>query len=396
MIEALRKHESTGNTTYKQNVEVLTEMIFEKTAVANLEGEADAVRIMNVHKAKGLEAPIVFLAHPAKSVNPGGFLSKHIKREDQASKGYFTFTVKNGYQDKEIAIPLEWETHKAEELMYLTEEELRIIYVAATRAEKALIISSNGANKKNPWNILFEMENIEELEIPEPAAIEAQAISQELTLADFQSKTVSKNAWLDQSKRKTYDQWTPTKDKDYSKLITVERESGGGKDWGTLIHVVFEKAVQGHDLTHYIGIILNKYGIPAERAAEVKSYLQHFQTTELWADLQIADEVLTEVPFSLKIEKSHPLYRFITSNPEDKHPYYVKGTIDLIYKKNGTWIIVDYKTDRPKHDEDYEKLQAFYSSQLTFYKHAWEELTGEKVSQQCLYFLASNRITLMH
>ncbi|MDR7240120.1 UvrD-helicase domain-containing protein [Neobacillus drentensis] len=392
MLEALRKQEAAGKNTYKQVMEVLTELIFEKTVVVNLEEEADAVRIMNIHKAKGLEAPIVFLAHPSKSVSPESFLSQYIKREDHASKGYFTFTVKNGYANKEIAIPLEWVSYKAEELKYLTEEELRIIYVAATRAEQALIISSHAGNKKNPWNILFEMENIEEMELPEVEAFKMNSKSEVITLSEFQAKTVSKNAWLDQSKLISFEHWSPTKDKDYSELLTIERESGGGKDWGTLIHDVFEKAVQGYELSYYIKVSLSNYKLPIEREKEVTSYLQNFQNSLLWEELMTADEVLTEVPFTLKVEKGQALYSLITKNPEDKHPFYVKGTIDLIYKKNGSWNIVDYKTDRAKKVEDYEKLQAFYRSQLSFYKHAWEELTEESVSKELLYFLEPNKI----
>ncbi|MFJ5716947.1 UvrD-helicase domain-containing protein [Neobacillus sp. NPDC093127] len=392
VIEALRKQEAAGNTTYKQVLETLTEMIFEKTVVANLEEEADAVRIMNVHKAKGLEAPIVFLAHPAKAVSPESFLSKHIKREDLSSKGFFTFTVDTGYQSKEMAIPLNWAAHKAEELMYLSEEELRIIYVASTRAEKALIISANGGNKKNPWNTLLEMETIEELEIPELDTVERKNPQSEITLRDFQSKTNSKHVWIDLSSEKSYDLWTPTKGKDYSE-ITIERESGGGKDWGTLIHDVFEKAVQGCDLTHYLKTALNKFKLPVAREAEVETYLQNLKKSELWGNLQTAEEVLTEVPFTLKVEKGHKLYPLITKNPEDKHPFFVKGTIDLIYKRHGSWTIVDYKTDRAKNMEDYEKLQVFYSSQLAFYKGAWEAVTGEQVSEGFLYFLLPDRLT---
>ncbi|MFS0776747.1 hypothetical protein ABC255_12185 [Neobacillus sp. 3P2-tot-E-2] len=53
---------------------------------------------------------------------------------------------------------------------------------------------------------------------------------------------------------------------------------------------------------------------------------------------------------------------------------------------------MDYKTDRAKRKEDYERLQAFYSTQLSFYKQAWEELTKEKVSGESLYFLEPNTI----
>ncbi|WP_223590842.1 UvrD-helicase domain-containing protein [Neobacillus bataviensis] len=394
MIEALRKQEAEGNTTYKQVVDALTDMIFEKTVVANMEEEADAVRLMNVHKAKGLEAPIVFLAHPIKAVSPESFLSQHIKREDQQSIGYFTFSIENGYGNKEVAIPLEWELHKAEELKYLTEEELRIIYVAATRAEKALIISSNGGNKKNPWSILFEIEDMKELEIPEPVRLERSDASSAIKLSDYQSKTGSKNAWLEQSKQKTYDHWTPTKDKDYSE-ITIERESGGGKQWGTLIHDIFDKVVQGMDVSHYIKMAFNKFNLPVAREEEIKRYLDNFRSTPLWSDLQAAEEILTEVPFTFKVEKSQQHYSLITLDPDDTHRYYVNGIIDLIYKKNGTWRIIDYKTDRAKQHEDYEKLQVFYTSQLNFYKHAWEGLTGEKVEGVYLYFLEPNRLAAL-
>jgi ATP-dependent helicase/nuclease subunit A len=391
MMEALRKQESVGNTNYKQIIESLTKLLFEKTAVANMEEEADAVRVMNVHKAKGLEAPIVFLAHPAKQVNPESFLSQHIKREDNSSKGYFTFTVKNGFQDKEIAIPLNWETYKAEELVYLTEEELRIVYVAATRAEKALVISANGSNKKNPWSVLFEMENIEEVEIPEIESVE-NAAANEITFAEYQAKTVSKLAWLEQSKGKSFEHWTPTKDKDFSDVFEIEREAGGGKEWGTLIHDVFEKAVQGKDVSRYIKVALSSNNIPTSREDEVINYLTNLRTSELWDEIQTADEVLSEVPFTLKVEKKDSLYAQITKNPEYQHPFYVKGIIDLIYKKNSEWKIVDYKTDRAKRKEDYEKLQAFYCTQLSFYKQAWEEITKEKVKSKSLYFLEPNEI----
>lgn len=394
IIESLRKQEAEGNTTYKGVAQSLKELIFEKTAVANIEAEADAVRVMNVHKAKGLEAPIVFLVHPAKSVSPDSFLSRHIKREDHSSKGYFTFSVDKGFNNKkEIALPPDWESQRAEELRYLTEEELRIIYVAATRAEKALIISSNGNNKKNPWNVLFEMENIEELEVPDHDFYDENQPPQEITFSEFQGKTAGKGAWLEESKIKTYELWSPTKDKDYTE-ITLEREAGGGKEWGTVIHDVFEKLVQGHDVSEYIRIALNKNGLKEERAAEVYGYVSQFKESSLWGDLQTADAVLSEVPFTLKVEKGHKLYPLITANPHVEHPFFVKGTIDLIFKNHNGWTIADYKTDRLVNEEDYEKLQDFYRSQIAFYREAWEELTGEKVVGQCLYFLAPNRIFL--
>jgi ATP-dependent helicase/nuclease subunit A len=392
LLEKLRSLEAGGNTSYRKAVDALTDMIFEKIEVANLEEEADAVRVMNVHKAKGLEAKFVFLAHPVKIVNTEQYLNKHIKRDDQGSKGYYALRVPNGpFHFKDLAIPLEWENHKSEELHYLSEEELRILYVAATRAEHALIISSNGKNVKNPWKTLLDLTVIEELVVPELNPGTASLPVLDLTVQEYEAKISGKDVWLEFSKQKTYEHWAPTKDKEGIDF-TIERESGGGKDWGTVVHDIVEKAVKGYDLTNYIKQNLHKYNLPLEREAEVKRYLEQLKSSPLWNELSSADEVLSEVPFSLKVEQGHSLYRLITKDPEEKQPYFVKGIIDLIYKKDDVWTIVDYKTDRAKHDEDYEKLTDYYRDQLTFYQAAWEVMTGERVDGTYLYFLEVNQL----
>lgn len=385
IISALREQESNGNSTFRQIFERLTELVNEKTVVLNIEEDADAVRIMNVHKAKGLEAPIVFLAHPNKLVKPESFVNKHIKREDHFSKGYYTFSVRNGFQDKDLGIPKDWETVKEEELRYLTEEELRIIYVAATRAEKTLILSSSAKNNnKNPWNILFEIKNIVAIEPTVDEDNQAQSPIT-ITLNDFKEKTRDRLSWIEESKVKSYEHWSPTKDKDYSSVVTIEREEGGGMDWGTVVHEVLEKVVKGQDVSHYISASLKKNDIAPEKQEEVIDILRKFQQTDIWDGVTKAEVVLTEVPFTKKIVKGEPLSKWLEELESDN--VLVKGVIDLIFKTKDGWVLVDYKTDRPTSNEDFEKLAQFYSSQIQFYKEIWETLTGEKVVDEKLYFV---------
>lgn len=90
---------------------------------------------------------------------------------------------------------------------------------------------------------------------------------------------------------------------------------------GTLIHDVFEKAVQSHDVTKYIKAALTSNNISPSKEVEVITYLTNLRTSALWDEIQTADEVLTEVPFTLKVEKNDSLYAHITRNPEDKHPF---------------------------------------------------------------------------
>lgn len=385
IISALRKHESSGNSTFKQIFERFIEMVYEKTVVLNIEEDEDAVRIMNVHKAKGLEAPIVFLAHPAKQVKPEAFLNKHIKRDDSHSKGYYAFTVRNGFQDKELALPPSWDEWKEEELRYLREEETRIIYVAATRAEKALIISSSGKNNKNPWNILLENEVQEEVGIDSPPTKPALKISKEIDLADYVEKTEEKFAWLTDGRLKSYDFWSPTKDKDYSSVVSIEREEGGGLNWGTAVHEVLEKVIQGVDVTSFIRTVLKKHEICDDKEEELMQIIRRFQQSSVWEAVTTAEEVLTEVPFTKIVSKGEPLFRWIENAESDT--VHVKGVIDLAYKIGSGWVIVDFKTDRPANKEDFLKLEQFYDSQIGFYHEIWEHMTGEKVVGKQLYFV---------
>jgi ATP-dependent helicase/nuclease subunit A len=388
ILEALRNQERVGQTTYKQAFQLLSEMIFEKTTVLNIEEDADAVRVMNIHKAKGLEARVVFLAHPAKFVDQESFLTRHIKRKEDASKGYFSFTVKKGFQRKDIAFPLNWAELKKEELAYLTAEELRILYVAATRPEQALVISSSAkGNKNNPWNLLLELPDIEEFPLEKMEEDKVEEAHEVITLEDYETHAEEKLLWLEERKEKSFDYWSPTKEKDYSNVVTIEREAGGGKDWGTIIHDVFEKVVQDQDVTNYIPTLLSKYAVPIEKKAEVYKAVEILKQSDFWKELLVAEQVLTEVPFMLEVNKYHPLYHFVSKSEAVSHPILVKGVIDLVYKIDNVWKIVDYKTDHPKEAEHYKDLRDFYQDQIHFYKNAWEFMTGEKVVSEKLFFV---------
>jgi ATP-dependent exoDNAse (exonuclease V) beta subunit len=62
-------------------------------------------------------------------------------------------------------------------------------------------------------------------------------------------------------------------------------------------------------------------------------------------------------------------------------PGVVAGAIDLVFRNDNGWSIVDYKTDRISSEE----LVARYRAQLQAYVDAWETLTGESVSEPVFY-----------
>ena len=60
----------------------------------------------------------------------------------------------------------------------------------------------------------------------------------------------------------------------------------------------------------------------------------------------------------------------------------IQGIADCAFLENGELVVVDYKTDRLKTEEDFRRK---YSSQVLLYKKALEQSTGYKVKETLLY-----------
>ena len=67
----------------------------------------------------------------------------------------------------------------------------------------------------------------------------------------------------------------------------------------------------------------------------------------------------------------------------------VQGVIDCAFLEDGCWVLLDYKTD---HVEDPEAFCETYRPQLTWYADALEKLTGRKVREKYLYALSTGQV----
>ncbi len=114
------------------------------------EAATDAVRIMSIHKSKGLEFPIVFLAD----------LSHEFNREDTRSAVLMDDTLLIGSNIVDTASKAYYSgmAHTALSLKakrQMIAEEMRVLYVAMTRAKEMLIMSYCGARLSSAlkkWN----------------------------------------------------------------------------------------------------------------------------------------------------------------------------------------------------------------------------------------------------
>ncbi|SDI52825.1 UvrD-helicase domain-containing protein [Natribacillus halophilus] len=367
---------SEGETWYKTWLE-------QKQRSLEQNVEKDAVRVMNVHKAKGLEAPVVFLANPSGYQNNEDKINVHIQRKNQAAEGYVLFEKPHGpYQKKTIGRPLNWAEAKSEEITFQDKEEFRLLYVAATRAERMLIISSSSDNSKNCWQPLLDIQETEIFHLQEP------------TQSEVRTNTIIHKQRIENARNNEHDadkamreliteEWSPTKDKEQP-LPAIAREEGGGTERGTFIHQVLEQVVKGRNVQRFIPNLAHQQGFTEKQIKQAFKIVEQFQNSTVYHELQNAQAVYTEWPFNLELTPHDEGYSDLFGS--DQTNKRLKGYIDLVYLTEDGWKIIDYKTDRYEKEEEKEKLEAFYQDQLDYYKIIWEVIMGEEVHAAELYF----------
>ncbi|MEK4228472.1 helicase-exonuclease AddAB subunit AddA [Solibacillus sp. FSL H8-0538] len=129
--------------------------------IAKSIGEGDnVVRLVTIHSSKGLEFPVVFVADMAHRFNTKDFHGKYIFDQD------FGLAVKAiDPIERIIATSLPFLALKEKKMAKMKAEEMRILYVAMTRAKERLILVGSVKNwekKKAQWDL---MQNIAANEI---------------------------------------------------------------------------------------------------------------------------------------------------------------------------------------------------------------------------------------
>jgi ATP-dependent helicase/nuclease subunit A len=140
LYDRARQYEQTsfrGLFRFLRFIERMMERGDDLGAARALGEQEDVVRIMTIHSSKGLEFPVVFMAGMARNFN-----MTDIRKSYMLDKEY-GFAAKYVNAEKRISYPsLPQIAFKQKKRMEMLAEEMRVLYVAMTRAKERLFISA--------------------------------------------------------------------------------------------------------------------------------------------------------------------------------------------------------------------------------------------------------------
>ena len=333
---------------------------------------ANAVQLMNLHQVKGLEARVVFLIDPTDVYDRA--IELHVDRSGDQSRGHFIITKKWGQGKKVLATPPGWEDYEQEEKQFQSAEKLRLLYVAATRAQRMLIVGYRQTDKgiiKGPWRELASRAS-DPLPMPEEMAASPLAAPPPAArlFAEAQAEIAAR---FDAARQASYSVLPITKiaHNNHAELVRAEEGLGKGMSWGRVLHRLFEAMLRDEliDIRLYAENLLKDEERDVVELTEVMRVVEAVQSSPLWQRVKSADERYVEIPFALEV----PAAELGLGGPLDT---LLHGTIDLVFREGSTWYIVDYKSDSTRGRID--ALVSYYEGQVRHYAKFWSRLTNQE------------------
>ena len=396
-----------------------------------LSENADVVRIMTVHKSKGLEFPFVLLA---------GLGRKAGKSDTSKAAFHKSFGAALRLVDPKTRLyadPLSLRVIRRKKAAEELAEEIRVLYVALTRPKDVVLLSAAVRNAEDvlekarlavPGDIESSVKLVNAV-LPLLPEGSVELVSREYAadqLAARQRRKIDLTDQLEHGFHPPADALPVTREElayrldfcydppeaqlekrkySVSQIAAMKRDGrkqlpkklvpDGEEETrldaaarGTAYHTVMEHlpfTAEGKDpdsiRVFMEGLVEKGILTRAEAGAVDPRRISAFFGSQTGKEALAAKELYKEAPFTMR----HLL---------DGRPVLVQGTIDCYFRQPEGWVLVDYKSnliDKGNLDAETERLRAEYLPQLALYREALEGVTGVPVKKAVLYLFGIDK-----
>ena len=344
------------------------------------EGDDEAVRIMTIHGAKGLEFPVVVLTgiNSARRTTPESVLFDRYGGDVQVSVGRQGRRFETaGYEDL-----------KSAESQLDEEEFVRLFYVATTRARDHLVLSmympdnSRGENSAAGRISAFMGDPDGAMWEPAPEYHPAVGIGVEPPELDRGTTTYSldkREQWIRERMRLIGERGKPISvaattlsntNKPEPDADEPWKKGRGGSSVGRAVHSVLQSIDlrTGSDIESVSNAQAAAENIP-HRATEIAGLVRTAVESDIVRRAVSSRRFWREIPVAVPVGDGA-----------------LEGFIDLLFEEDDGLVVVDYKTDSIEADRTDEAMRR-YELQAGSYGLAMQKATGMKVKEIVFLFL---------
>lgn len=393
LIEDARSSKQVSVRSFLEMLETLNDAgAREGEAPAEAEG---SVVLMTIHKSKGLEYPLVVLADAGRT-------------RRGSSENVYLFN-ELGVTFKLEQAPILYKMAKELDRDQESCEDLRLLYVALTRARSKLLISTHckmnekGEIKLDQWakdlvetvgvqspDLLqaegkpFEFQMTKEHplrvwcafpEIPLPTVDIPVVIKEPVTQSDLLPLYLPVEGFLVETREEVKGEiWQVTRQEEYVP----------GNIIGSMAHKAIQRWLFPGDprLISLLETEAFNTGLVNEKLrkkaiARVSELMSRLQAHPIRTEIEAAKQCYHELPYT----------RMIGDHPEI-------GYIDLLFLSDDGWQILDFKTDAIRDAEHRAQLVEEYAPQLQRYADVVEGMLGESVTARLCFLDDRGRVGL--
>ena len=400
---------------------------------AKLAGEShNVVRIMTIHKSKGLEFPVVFITGGGKKFYMASKDSRILLHKDYGMAPEIVDAVK-GFRAETPQRSVFKSVQNSEQIS----EEIRKLYVATTRAKEKLyfVATVPGKTDKSGKTLLEKHVEAWSRQISDKKAV--FSANQVLATSNFMGwvapiamasdnwKFVTTNHlninpsyYEDQASPKDESQsFDPISILDYKypfqdisaipTKISVSQlkakqetiinpkpaflceKTDDGASYGTTLHKmmqylppVVDEKIAKDEIANLVasGIITD-----SQARMILPGKITNFYNSKIGRRIRESGAVYKEQPFEVEINLSELYPEFADSDEK----ILLQGVIDCYFEEDNEIVLVDYKTDRYT---DLQEIHDKYDKQLELYAYALNKITGKNIKEKRIYLFSTGEI----